>query len=373
MEDDLEYAYFLTRVDKLGNARIRNILFRIHNLYDLCNCTPADLRKVEGIDINLAKEIFFAKRKLKEFSAEWEQIKSNAYSKGIKIVCILSDKYPINLKNIFDAPVILYYKGDLSEMDRYSISIVGTRTPTEYGKFICEKFTGIFSELKIPVVSGFARGTDTVVHKTCVRNGNITYAILGSGVDIIYPYENKKLYHEITENGAVISEFPIGSKPEKVNFPRRNRIISGISLGSLIIESGMKGGSLLTAEFAIDQNKEVFAIPGYINSGQSEGTNDLIKRGQAKLVTNVEDVLNELENKLKPILKKESMVKESKAIMELSCNEKIIFQAIEYEPRHIDLINETTGLPVSDCLVNLLSLEFKGLIKQLPGKNFMRI
>lgn len=176
----------------------------------------------------------------------------------------------------------------------------------------------------------------------------------------------------MVENGAVISEFPIGAQPDKVNFPKRNRIISGISLGSLIIESGIKGGSLLTAEFALDQDKEVFAIPGYINSKQSEGTNEIIKKGQAKLVTDIDDIISELEIKLKPILKKETTAKQEKIVTGLNPAEMKIFKMLNYEPVHIDRINEETGLSISDCLVNLLALEFKGLIRQIPGKNFVK-
>ncbi len=171
----------------------------------------------------------------------------------------------------------------------------------------------------------------------------------------------------------MISEFSIGAMPERVNFPKRNRIISGISIGTLVIESGIKGGSLLTAEFAIDQDKEVFAVPGYINSKQSEGTNDLIKRGHAELVTDIDDILSEITVKLKPILKKDLIIKEVKLIGELKTEERKLYDAIEYVPVHIDTINELTGLSISDCLVNLLSLEFKGLIRQIPGKNFIKL
>ncbi|MEP7145407.1 MAG: DNA-processing protein DprA, partial [bacterium] len=292
---------------------------------------------------------------------------------NVSILSTLDDDYPCNLKNTFDAPIIIYCKGRLNKSDKYSLSIVGTRTPTEYGKYTCEDFTEKLCRLGIPIISGFARGIDSVVHRTCLKNDNLTYAVFGCGVDVVYPSENKKLYNELTERGAVLSEFPLGSLPEKVNFPRRNRIISGISVGSLIIESGIKGGSLLTAEFAIDQDKEVFAVPGYINSKQSEGTNELIKKGHAKLVTNIDDILSEIDIKLKPILRKELIIKENKLISELKDAERILYEAIEHIPVHIDSINEITGLSISDCLVNLLSLEFKGLIRQTPGKNFIRI
>lgn len=370
--EQIKYVYFLMKVNKLGNTRIKNILSRIKDPYDFFNCSQSDLRKVEGIDHSISRVIIESSKNRSQYDSECEKFIDDALKKNIFVVSILDKEYPENLKKIFDAPVMLYYKGKLDMSDRYSLSIVGTRNPTEYGKYTCEKFTEKLSKLGIPVISGFARGIDTIVHKVCLRNNNLTYAVFGCGADIVYPYENRKLYYELIERGAVVTEFPVSSQPEKVNFPRRNRIISGISLGSLIIESGLKGGSILTAEFAIDQNREVFAVPGYINSKQSEGTNELIKRGQAKLVTQIEDILEELEIKLKPLLKNEINIKTEKLLADLNEPERKIYETIEYELMHIDKINELTGLSVSECLVHLLSLEFKGYIRQSPGKNFIK-
>lgn len=371
--DTLKFIWFLSKINKLGNTRIKSILNYFRDEYDFFNCHPNEFKKIEGVDVNIANEIVNAIKYKEEYYREFELILESAERNKVNIISLKSDEYPVNLKYVFDAPVLLYFKGSLHKSDKFSLSIVGTRTPTEYGKYTCEKFTENLSKLGIPLISGFARGIDSVVHKVCIKNCNMTYAVLGCGVDIIYPFENRKLYSEIISNGAVISEFPIGTKPDKVNFPRRNRIISGISLGSIVIESGIKGGSLLTAEFALDQGKEVFAVPGYINSRQSEGTNEIIKKGQAKLITDVNDILQELEFKLKPVLYKESYIKEEKMMSNLNSIEKKIYEVMEYEPKHIDDINIETGLPVSDCLVNLLSLEFKGLVRQVPGKNFLRL
>lgn len=371
--ESLKYVFHLSKINKLGNTRIKNILISIKQPYDFFQCSQNDLRKIEGIDLSIANEIISSRKNKAVIEKEFELIIEDSVKKNIKVISILDEEYPWNLKKIYDAPVILYYKGRLDNSDKYSLSIVGTRTPTEYGKYTCEKFTEKLSVLGIPIISGFARGIDSIVHNVCLKNKNLNYAILGCGADVIYPSENRKLYYELIENGAVISEFPSGTKPDKVNFPRRNRIISGISLGSLIIESGIKGGSLLTAEFAIDQDKEVFAVPGYINSKQSEGTNEIIKKGQAKLVTNTDDIIIELELKLKPVLKKDLAEKEKNALKDLNEIENKIYNILYYEPAHIDEINEKTGLSISDCLVNLLSLEFKGLVRQTPGKNFIKI
>lgn len=370
--DLIKFIYFLTKVKNLGNVKIKSVLSYFTNPQDFYKSNEREFRKITGIDSVISSEIAAALRNKEMYFREFENISEKAVKENFRLISILDDEYPDNLRRIFDTPVLLYCKGHLTQDDRYSLSIVGTRSPTEYGKYNCEKFTEAVSILKIPVISGFARGIDTIVHRTSLKFDNINYAVLGSGIDVIYPYENKKLYSELAEKGAVITEFPPGTKPDKVNFPRRNRIISGISLGTLVIESGIKGGALLTAEIAVDQDREVFAVPGYINSKQSEGTNELIKRGQAKLVTCIDDILVELEQRLKPFLKNVISDKTEKAAEGLSLTEEKIYSILNYEPVHIDRINELAELPVSDCLVNLLSLEFKSLVRQIPGKYFLK-
>ena len=368
----LKYIYLLTQVNKLGNVKIRKLMNHFSSPENFYNCKINDLKRINGIDESISLEILSGIKNKEKYFREFDEIFSRAERSEIKLVCISDKDYPENLKRIFDTPVLLYYKGKLSETDKYSLSIVGTRNPTEYGKYNCEKFTDELSGLNIPIVSGFARGIDTIVHKTCIKYKRLNYAVFGCGADVIYPYENKRLYSEVIECGAVISEFPLGAKPDKVNFPRRNRIISGISVGTIVVESGIKGGALLTAEIAVDQDREVFAFPGNISSKQSEGTNELIKRGQAKLITNIDDILNELEVKLKPILKKDYTAKTDVLTLNLSESENKIYSVLDYDPVHIDTINELTDLTISDCLVNLLTLEFKSLVRQVPGKYFMR-
>lgn len=368
----LKYIYLLTQVNKLGNVKIRKLMNHFSSPENFYNCKINDLKRINGIDESISLEILSGIKNKEKYFREFDEIFSRAERSEIKLVCISDKDYPENLKRIFDTPVLLYYKGKLSETDKYSLSIVGTRNPTEYGKYNCEKFTDELSGLNIPIISGFARGIDTIVHKTCIKNKRLNYAVFGCGADVIYPYENKRLYSEVIECGAVISEFPLGAKPDKVNFPRRNRIISGISIGTIVVESGIKGGALLTAEIAVDQDREVFAFPGNISSKQSEGTNELIKRGQAKLITNIDDILSELEVKLKPILKKDYTAKTDVLTLNLSESENKIYSVLDYDPVHIDTINELTDLTISDCLVNLLTLEFKSLVRQVPGKYFMR-
>lgn len=373
--ESLKYLYFLTKVKSLGNVKIRNIISYIKSFDEKYLFNFEFLKKIDGINDILAGYILDAKKDFSKTEKEFDGILSRCEKSGIKIIAINDEEYPSNLKNIYDAPVILYYKGNLTKNDVFSVSVVGTRYPSEYGKNSCRKLVEELSANKIPIVSGMARGIDACAHKTAIENRNQTYAVLGSGVDVIYPAENKDLFYEIIDNGAVISEFEPGTDPDKINFPRRNRIISGISVGTLIVESGNKGGSLITAEFALDQNKEVFAIPGRIDSKLSEGCNNLIKKGQAKLVNSVEDIFSELNYKLDSFLKKDIVnLKESaSAGIEMNIFERSLLDTLSSEPKHIDELNEKTGLSISDCLVNLLTLEFKGLIKQLPGKFFIRI
>ena len=305
------------------------------------------------------------------------------HKNDIKIVTIEDDDYPKLLSKIYDPPVILYYRGVLKN-DNFngtlvnSVGIVGTRKPSDYGKNISEMFAKELSSIGINIISGFARGVDTAVHKAVLNNENskgITAAVFGNGVDVIYPPENKKLYDSILERGLLISEYDVSAIPDSVNFPKRNRIISGLSLGVIVIESGDEGGALITARCALDQSREVFAVPGYITSKYSMGTNRLIKNGQAKLVQNIDDVLDEISIKLENIvLKSENghFKISEKELPDLKGNEKLVFDAVlkSSEPVHIDDISENTGLNISDCLITLLNLEFKGNINQLPGKRF---
>lgn len=288
---------------------------------------------------------------------------------GVKVVTYWDKAYPQQLKNIYYPPLILYILGSYLPTDAQSISIVGTRKCTDYGKSITNYFSSELSKQNITIVSGMARGIDSIAHRAAIKNGGRTIAIIGSGLDVIYPPENKGLFNDIIKNGAVISEFPIGTKPDAQNFPKRNRIIAGLSLGTLVVETKENGGALQTAQFALDQNKEVFAVPGNLTSEQSKGTNNLIQRNGAKLVKEPEDILIELELKLKPTIGKNI----PKLKLDLSLFEEKIYVTLDTSPMQIDKISAESNLSISETLVNLLSLEFKGIVQQLPGKLFKKI
>ena len=364
--------YFLTKVPTLGNVRIKKIIDGVSDINNILDADYIGNLKIDGLSLDSIKKIQESYNCWDEIEESYAILLEKCEFKGISLISIVDDEYPENLRNIYDAPIFLYYKGTLKPTDKYSLSIVGTRFPSEYGESVCKQLVKEICSYNIITVSGMAKGIDSMCHKYTLQNGGCTYAVLGSGVDVVYPSENKKLYEKIIENGAVISEFEPGAKPDKVNFPKRNRILSGISLGTIIVETGVRGGSRITAEFALDQDRELFAVPGYIYARRSQGCNDLIKRGQAKLITCFDDVLSELSYRLEGFISSEKDITQPATQAELSVFEQQIYNVIDDNPIHIDEIANRTTLSISDCLVNLLTLEFKGLIKQLPGKFFRR-
>ncbi len=288
----------------------------------------------------------------------------------VQILTFKDDDYPQILLSIYDPPPFLFVKGEVKRDDRNAVAIVGCRSASHYGKRITERIGRELAQRGITIVSGLARGIDSIGHLSALKENGRTLAVFGSGLDVLYPPENKKLAQQIQSSGAILSEFFLGTKPEAQNFPRRNRLISGLSLGVVIVEAGNKSGALLTARCALEQNREVFAIPGNLGSKNSEGTNRLIKEG-AKLVTSVEDILEELRLDTKGE-KPVSYLQHEKDLSQLSETEKSIFKLISDEPYHIDKIASQVPLSVPEALSALLSLELKGLIKQLSGKMFVR-
>ena len=376
--NELKHLLFLTRIDGLGAVRIKRLIDRFGNASGVFNASINEISEIENISVKTAQLILNTYESIDEFDSTFETYIEKAEEHGITILSLSDSSYPDLLKRIYDPPVLLYMRGKYDPaLIVNSVGIVGTRKPTDYGKKMAEKFAEELSTAGIAVISGFARGVDTIAHKAVLKNGNasaITAAVFGCGVDMIYPPENKALYDEMCEKGLLISEYEISAFPDAVNFPKRNRIISGLSLGTIVIESDVDGGALITARTALDQSREVFAVPGYVTSKVSRGTNGLIKNGQAKLTENLDDVLVEISNKLTG-LKLSGVNGNSvtiQAIPELNGNEKLIYDAflMTIEPIHIDMISEKSGLNISDSLVTLLNLEFKGIVEQLPGKRF---
>ena len=355
----------LSAIPGVGTNRLRALVTHFGTPTSALAASPRDLIRVEGIDKKLASTIAH----YKNGRAFAEEQLSNINKVNGRIITLWHDEYPEYLRKIYDPPPLLFVLGTIEHNDKYAVAIVGTRRPSAYGKLTAERFAKELSEKGITVVSGLARGIDTVAHFSSLRAGGRTIAVIGSSIDVIYPSENKKLAECIEERGAVVSEFFMGTKPDPGNFPRRNRLISGMSLGTLIIETAENGGAMITASMALDQNRELFCIPGNITEKYSIGTNRLIRDGHAKLVQSVDDIIAELKTSLRPILKEES----PQAQVVLSIFEQKIFDLLTSEPTHIDVLSEQSGLSIPDTLVNLLSLEFKGLVRQLAGKMFLKL
>lgn len=367
-QDELISLLQLTNIDGLGPNKIRSLLNNFNSPLEVFKADIVSLLKVEGISYTLAKRILNEGNQNTHLKFAEYQL-SRLEKNNSHIITFWDEEYPYYLRKIYDPPVLLFVKGEIIKEDEQSIGVIGTRNPTEYGKKSTELFVSQLIDYNFTIVSGLARGIDTIAHSTSIKYKGRTIAVLGSGLDVIYPFENKKLADSITENGAIISEYPFGTKPDAGNFPRRNRIISGLSLGVLIIETDITGGAMITGKYAIEQNREVFAVPGNIDSRQSLGTNYLIQTGQAKLVTKVQDILDEFGLKIQVKEKQEKSID----LNELNMFEQKIYQIFNNDVLHIDQISEKTGLSSSECLVHLLSLEFKGIIKQLPGKYFQKV
>ena len=290
-----------------------------------------------------------------------EEIK-NLKKNKVKVLSLKSSNYPEELKNISQPPVFLYYKGDISLLKGKRIGVVGTRKATVYGKITCEKMTEDLVNNEITTVSGLALGIDSICHKKTLDKNGKTIAVVGSGLDVIYPKENRILWENIEKSGLIISEYPLGTEPIGYNFPMRNRIIVGLSRGILVIESQKKGGSLITAELALEEGREVFAVPGDIFSPSSEGCNNLIKNSQAKLTTDVKDIIIEYGWELK---------NNKNNNLKLTSYEEKIFFLLEKE-KNLDELILGTSLKASEILSILMDLEIKHIIVSIPGGKYRR-
>lgn len=290
---------------------------------------------------------------------------------NIHLISILSDEYPINLQNSPAPPPILYYKGSLSPKDEVSVSIVGSRNFTPYGKVVTQKLAYELASAGITIISGMARGIDTISHQSAINAKSRTIAVLGNGIDVVYPSENKNLYDQIAENGAILSEFPLHTSPIAKNFPIRNRIVAGLSLGTLVIEAAKKSGTLITARLAAEAGREVYAVPGNLYTPTSEGTNELIKDG-AKIITTSQDIINDLQNYLHQILPSAPKTPKQLTIPLLNPTEQKIYNQLSITPTPLDILIQETKILPKDLLPILADMELCGHIKQLPGGSYIK-
>ena len=364
MDERKEGWIALNLIEPLGYVRIQNLLKRFKEPKKVFSASLSELLAVPGINKGIAG-------KIKSFSSPSLEKELKLIDElGISVITLEDKDYPSNLKLIYDPPPVLYVRGNLEKKDRLAIAIVGTRRCSYYGRKTADSLSYELTNRGFTVVSGMARGIDTVSHKAALKAGGRTIAVLGSGLMRIYPRENEGLAAKIGKTGAVISEFPLLTAPERRNFPQRNRVISGLSLGVVVIEAPNRSGALITADFALEQGREIFALPGNVDQSTSSGALRLIKQG-AKLVTGADDVIEEL-GALINLLPKKKVENGAKVIPDgLKGAEKGLYHLLTNSPRHIDEIIKNSGLSASATAALLMTLELKGLVKQLPGKLYV--
>ncbi len=357
---DIRYWVGLSLVPEVGPVISRKLLSEMGSPENIFRAGLKDLQSVGGLSPERAGNI-------RNFSL-WEAVEKvlkATEKRGIRVVRYPDRAYPEVLREIDGAPIVMYMQGDYIPEDRYGIGVVGSRKHTPYGEAVTRRLSSELASSGFTIISGMARGIDTHSHASALDAGGRTIAVLGSGPDILYPPENKGLMERIAASGCVMSEFPPGTMPLRENFPRRNRLISGLSLGVLVVEATADSGSLITASYALDQNKEVFAVPGNITSQNSIGTNALIRQG-AKMVLATEDIVEELAPMLRGFMKR----KAGRQPVELSQEEGKVCGCLTGEPKHIDMLSREVALPVQSILNILLSLELKGVVRQSGGKRF---
>lgn len=355
---DREALILLNMLNCLTPKKAREAILRLERPQDIFKLGFRELEPLLGKG---PAEELLAKRSSEEFAEELRLIERER----IDIMTVLDEDYPPLLSEISEPPLLLYLKGQRSLLRENSLAVVGSRRASFYGLSSAERFSYSLAYLGIVIVSGLARGIDTSAHKGALKAQGATVGVLGSGLLNLYPRENQALAREIEERGCLISEFPLRTPPFRGNFPRRNRIISGLSLGVLVVEAAQRSGALITANFALEQGREVFALPGSYSSPQSKGTHFLIKQG-AKLIDSLEDILEELNLKIEKLPERNSQVRN------FSPQEREVFEALSREPKDIETLFKELNLARTSLYQALLSLRVKGLIKELPGKVYVK-
>ncbi len=354
-----KYWAALTRISCLGPIRIMNLIKHMGNAEKVWNSSREELERVQGITPKLSQVILEEKSAI-QVDKNWREI----MDKGIKVITFHEEDYPESLRYIHAPPALLYIRGESFSPQEKRIGVVGTRKCTPYGKKIVQEISTALAEQGFTVVSGMALGIDTLAHWSTLKAGGRTTAVLGCGLDVMYPRQNQGLAQEIAKKGTLLSEFPPGTFPLPRNFPMRNRIISGLSSGIVVVEAAEKSGALITADCALEQGREVFAVPGNIDSPYSRGCNRLIKEG-AVLLQDPMDILMELGYDVIY----ESAPQESP---HLTSQEKDLYKLIQAQPVHVDSLRDLSGLSAGELNSLLTIMELKGIIKQLPGKYFVK-
>lgn len=358
---DLPYRIALHRVHRLGAVRF-GLLDRAFPSMEEVWRAPVGVLVAAGLDQRTAQEVVRAREEV-DPDVEVERLAAA----GVTALAQNDPRYPSRLREIDDAPPVLYVKGAWTDADEYSVAVVGTRRATAYGRMAAQELSRGLAANGITVVSGLARGVDTVSHRAALDAGGRTVAVLANGLDTVYPPENRRLTEEIAERGAVISDYPLGTKPRADFFPRRNRILSGVSLGTLVIEGDHDSGAMITAKFATEQNREVFAVPGSIFSVQSKGPFGLIKDGATPVAT-AEDILEALDLSVAG-----KQLDFGRAAPPESDDERTLMASLTRDPQHIDAVVRRSGLAAATVSGTLALLELKGLVRDVGGMQFVRV
>lgn len=358
MADDRKYWIGFSRVAGIGPARLRALLDHFGSIESCWSATRAELQAT-GLNPKYIQSLLRTRAEL-DLDAEMARLEE----KGFSAWTWADDDYPDRLREIEAPPPVLYLWGELAARDRWAVAIVGTRSMSPYGEAVVLDVAFQLASSGVTIISGLARGIDGLAHRAALDAGGRTIAVLGSGLDQVYPPEHRSLAEEISASGAVISDYPLGTEPEGTNFPPRNRLISGLSLAVIIVEAGARSGALITAEFAAEQGREVFAVPGHISAPTSRGTNRLIRDGAHPLLE-VEDVLTALN--LEVAVRQEAV----QQALPADATERRLLESLSAEPRHIDELQAELGQPVSEITASLALLELKGHVRQVGGMNYV--
>ena len=356
--DNLRYWLGFNLVRGIGPSRMQMLLDVFGNVRAAWEAPEQALREIK-LNRRARRNLLQLRREV-----DLDEVLLRAERAGAHVYTWDSPDYPALLRAIPDAPFVLFVRGEIIPADEWSIALVGTRKATVYGREVARRLSTDLVRSGVTVISGLARGIDGIAHRAALEAGGRTIAVMGSGVDYVYPAEHRKLAEEIAENGALVSDFPLGTRPEGSNFPARNRIISGLSLGTLVIEAGVRSGALITADFALDQGREVFAVPGSILSSASIGTNRLLRDG-AHVVTGAGDILETLH--LDNITEKQL----AREILPENATEAAIFAQLSAEPRHLDMVVRAVALPVETISSTLVMLELKGMVRQVAPLQYV--
>ena len=360
-ESELRSWYRLSRLE-ISPRKVISLLDAFGVPEAIFAAGEADLCAVDGINNRTVEKLLAPEPE--SLDSELEALED----RGVRIITIRDPDYPVNLKQIYDPPIVLYVRGSFRESDRFAVAIVGSRRASIYGRSMAERIAHDLAVRGIAVVSGGARGIDSEAHKGALSAGGRTVAVLGCGIDVDYPPENAELFNRIAESGAVVSEFPPGSQPEAWRFPGRNRIVSGLALGVLVIQAPSDSGALITSSYAAEQGRDVFALPGNVDDIRNEGCHALIRDG-AVLVTSADDILEAL-----GFLTTEERSPQVEMEMDsLSGNEKKIVGILSLQPKHVDQIIQESELSVGDVTSALTMLEMNGIVKRVPGNAYVRV